>query len=120
MKYVRVIEWSAKGDGIQLQMLGDDDATHRIELGRECAGILAAALASELEKGTAMPGEQQFIRPTGLQTGKTELGEPVLLMTLQGGVELPLVFQAEVLGALISELQKLKAILEPGSDVRWM
>jgi hypothetical protein len=41
-------------------------------------------------------------------------------MTLEGGVELPLVFQPEVLEPLISELEKLKAVLQPSSSVRWV
>jgi hypothetical protein len=115
-----VIEWSAAGQDIQLQLLGDDDVTHKVELSRECASVLASALAAEVEKGAAVEGQQQFIRPVGLQTGKTALNEPVLFMTLQGGAELPLVFQTGVLGPLIAELQKLKLILEPGGDVRWV
>lgn len=118
MKYVRVVEWSAKDDGIQLEMLGEDDAMHRLEVSSECAGILAAALAPELEKRNAKGG-QQFIRPTGLQTGKTEQGEAMLFVTLKGGVELPLVFKSEALSSLISELEKLRAVLQPGSEIRW-
>jgi len=29
VKYVRVIEWSAEGDSIRLEMLGEDQETHR-------------------------------------------------------------------------------------------
>ena len=119
MKYVRVVEWAAKDDGIELEMLGDDQEMHRIEVSSECAGALAGALASELEKRNTQGNEQQFIRPTGMQTGKTAQGEAMLFMTLKGGVELPLVFKAEALGLLISELEKLKAMLQPGSDIRW-
>jgi hypothetical protein len=120
LKYVRVLQWSTDEDSILLQMLGEDDSTQTIQLGKECAATLAGALGAELEKMSQQGVEHQFIRPKGLQTGKTERGEPVLFMTLEGGVELPLVFQAEVLGVLISELQKLQAVLQPGSDVRWM
>lgn len=119
MKYVRVVEWSAKDDGIELQMLGDDQEMHRVEVSSECAGALAGALAAELEKRNAQGNDQQFIRPASMQTGKTAQGEAMLFMTLKGGVELPLVFKAEALGLLISELEKLKAMLLPGSDVRW-
>jgi hypothetical protein len=120
LKYVRVLQWSADGDSIKVDMLGEDDSTQSLELGKGCAATLAGALASELEKLNAQGVEQQFIRPKGLQTGKTERGEPVLFMTLEGGVELPLVFQPEVLEPLISELEKLKAVLQPSSSVRWV
>ena len=120
MKYVRLLQWSTDADGITLQMLGEDDSTQSVALGKECAASVAGAVASELEKMNAQGIEQQFIRPKGLQTGKTERGEPVLFMTLDGGVELPLVFQPEVLGVLISELEKLRGVLQPGSDVRWV
>ena len=40
-------------------------------------------------------------------------------MTLKGGVELPLVFKPESLGVLISELEGLRTVLQPGSQVRW-
>jgi hypothetical protein len=120
LKYVRVLQWSADGDSIKVQMLGDDDGTHTIDLGKECAASLAAALASQLEKLNAQGVEQQLIRPKGLQTGKTERGEPLLFMTLEGGVELPLVFKPEVLGPLISELEKLRAVLQPSTNVRWV
>ena len=97
MKYVRVIQWSAEDDGIQLEMLGDDDQTHSFKVGAECAGALAAGLAAQLEKVNANGGEQQFIRPKGMQTGKTAQDEPMLFMTLEGGTELPLVFRPEAL-----------------------
>jgi hypothetical protein len=119
LKYVRVVEWSVEGDTIKLEMLGDDDATHTLEVGRECAGALAGALAAETAKVDAEGNEHQFIRPTGMQTGKTAQGEPMLFMSLKGGVELPLVFKAEALPVLISELEKLRSILEPGSQIRW-
>lgn len=120
MKYVRLLQWSTEPDSITLQMLGEDDSTQSFELGKECAASVAGALASELEKLNSEGIEQQFIRPKGLQTGKTARGEPVLFMTLEGGVELPLVFKAEALPVLISELEKLRAVLQPGSDVRWV
>jgi hypothetical protein len=120
LKYVRLLQWSTEPDSITLQMLGEDDSTQSFELGKECAASVAGALASELEKLNSEGIEQQFIRPKGLQTGKTARGEPVLFMTLEGGVELPLVFKAEALPVLISELEKLRAVLQPGSDVRWV
>ena len=119
MKYVRVIKWSAENDGIALEMLGDDDQTHSFKVGTECAGALAAGLAAQLEKVNAAGGEQQFIRPKGMQTGKTAQDEPLLFMTLEGGTELPLVFKPEALPLLISELQKLQAMLQPGGQIRW-
>ena len=119
MKYVRVIQWSAGDQSIQLEMLGDDEEIHRFEVSSECAGVLAGVLASELEKRNAQGKGQQFIRPTGMQTGKTEQGEAMLLVTLKDGVELPLVFKAAALGPLISELDKLRAMLQPGAEVRW-
>ena len=120
MKYVRVLQWSTDADSITLQMLGEDDSTQSFQLGKECAASAAGALASELAKSGAEGIEQQFIRPKGLQTGKTGRNEPVLFMTLEGGVELPLVFQPEALPLLIAELEKLRGVLQPGSDVRWM
>ena len=119
MKYGRVIQWSAENDGIQLEMLGEDVEIHRFEVSSECAGALAGALAAELEKANGQGREQQFIRPKGMQTGKTAQGEPMLFMTLEGGTELPLVFKPEALGLLISELEKWKSILEPGGQIRW-
>ena len=70
-------------------------------------------LAAGLEKSNPQGVEQQFIRPTGMQTGKTAQDEPMLMMTLDGGVELPLVFPAQALGMLIAELEKLRSIIEP-------
>ncbi len=117
LKYVRVVQWSAKGDDIQLEMLGEDQEIHQFEVSAECAAVLVAALGAESEK--LQDKDQQFIRPTGMQTGKTDKGEPMLFMTLKGGTELPLVFKPESLGVLISELEGLRASLEPGSQMRW-
>jgi hypothetical protein len=119
LKYVRVVRWSAEDDSIRLEMLGEDHETHRLEVSSECAGTLAAALATQLEKVNAQGKEQQFVRPKGMQTAKTEQGEPMILFSLEGGVELPLVFRAESLGALVSELQGLMRAVQPGSQVRW-
>lgn len=119
MKYVRLLQWSTDADGIELKMLDEDGEAQSIALSKECVAIVAAALASELEKLNGQGIEQQLIRPTGLQTGKTERGDPLLFVTLEGGVELPLVFQPHVLDPLISELEKLKGILQPGANVRW-
>ena len=119
MKYVQVVRWSAKADGIELEMLGEDQQVHRFEVGAACAGVLAAALAAESAKLQNVQSEQQFIRPKGMQTGKTEQDEPILFMRLEGGVELPLVFKRESLGVLISELQGLERALQPGSQIRW-
>jgi len=100
-------------------MLGEDQASHRFEVSAECAGVLGAALVAEGEKLEADAQGQQFIRPTGLQTGKTAQGEPLLIMSLKGGAELPLVFKAESLGVIIAELEKLRAAIEPGGQMRW-
>lgn len=118
MKYVRVVQWSAKGDSIHLEMLGEDQGIHHLEIGSECAGVFVAALAAEFEKLNVQDKEQQFIRPTGMQTARTEQGEPMILMTLEGGTELPLVFKPESLGVLISELQGLMRV-QPQSQIRW-
>lgn len=117
MKYIRFEKWWLDGGSIHVEMLGDDQELHRIEVGPECAGVLASVLAAGSEK--LQDTERQLIRPTGMQTGKTAQDEPMLLMTLDGGAELPLVFRPEALGVLISELEKLRAILQPGSQVRW-
>ena len=119
MKYVRVVQWSREGDIIRLEMLGEDDQIHVVEVGTECAAVLVAGLATELEKITADTIDQQCVRPKGLQTGKTEKGEPLLFLTLEGGVELPLVFKPEALPVLISELQGLSSILGQGAQFRW-
>lgn len=119
MKYVRVVQWSAGPDGILLEMLGEDQQVHRLEVSSECAGVLVAALATESEKLNPEGKDQQFIRPIGLQTAKTSEDEPMILMTLQGGVELPLVFKPETLGVLISELEALRGTVQPGSQIRW-
>ena len=63
--------------------------------------------------------EQQFIRPTGMQTAMTEQGEPMILMALKGGTELPLVFKPESLSVLISQLEGLLRAIQPGSQIRW-
>lgn len=119
LKYVRVVQWSRTGDTIRLEMLGEDDGIHILEVSTECAGVLVAGLATELEKITADTIDQQCVRPKGLQTGKTERGEPLLFLTLEGGVELPLVFKPEALPVLISELQGLSSILGQGAQFRW-
>jgi hypothetical protein len=100
-------------------MLGEDQEIHRFEVSAECAGVLVAALAAESEKLNAEGRDQQFIRPTGMQTAKTAEGEPMVLMSLKGGVELPLVFKPESLGALIGELERLMRAVQPGSQIRW-
>lgn len=119
MKYVRVVQWSTKGGSIHLELLGDDQEIHRLEVSEECAGALVGALAAESEKLNGEDRDQQFIRPTGMQTAMSGEGEPVILMTLKGGVELPLVFKPESLSVLISELEGLMKVLQPGSQVRW-
>ncbi|HEX4692913.1 hypothetical protein [Sphingomonas sp.] len=118
MKYVQVVQWSAERDGIRFEMLGDDQELHRFEVSAECAGALGAALAAEAEKLNG-EGNQQFIRPTGMQTGRTEQGEPVLFLSLDGGTELPLVFKPESIGLILSELEGLMRAVQPGSQVRW-
>lgn len=119
MKYVRVVQWSAESGSIRLEMLGEDQNIHRFEVSTECAGVLVAALGAEFEKLNMQEKEQQFIRPTGMQTGRTEQGEPMILMSLKGGAELPLVFRPESLGVLISELEGLMRSVQPGSQMRW-
>jgi hypothetical protein len=119
LKYVRVVQWSTGDGGIRLEMLGEDQETHRFEVSAECAGALVAALAVESDRLNAEGRDQQFIRPTGMQTAKTADGEPVILMSLKGGVELPLVFKPESLGVLISELQGLMRTIQPDSQIRW-
>ena len=100
-------------------MLGEDQQAHRLEVSTDCARALTAALASELEKIDPESEDQQLIRPQSIQTGSTHKGEPLLLLTLAGGVEMPLVFRAESLDALIAELQNLKGHLQQGSQIRW-
>lgn len=117
MKYVRFDKWWPLEDSVHVELVGEDEQVHGFDVGAECAGVLAAVLAAGSQK--LQDQHKQFIRPTGMQTGKTHENEPMLLMVLDGGVELPLVFKPEVLGVLISELEKLRSILEPGSQVRW-
>ena len=100
-------------------MLGEDQNIHHFDVSVECAGVFAAALGAESEKLNGLDKAQQFIRPTGMQTAKTEQGEPMILMSLKGGVELPLVFKQESLGPLISELEGLRKLIEAGSQIRW-
>ncbi|MGV1682064.1 hypothetical protein [Sphingopyxis sp. NJF-3] len=119
MKYVEVVEWSAKDGGVHFTMKDEDQALHRFEVGAECSAILAGALVAEFEKLDGPEREAQLLRPVGMQTGKTEQGEPMLFMTLRGGAELPFVFKRESLDVLISELQKLKALIEPGAQIHW-
>jgi hypothetical protein len=119
VKYTRVVQWSAQGDTFRLDMLGEDQEVHQIEVSAECAGALVAALAAESEKLSGPDKEQQFIRPTGMQTAKTAQGEPVILMYLKGGVELPLVFKPESITVLIAELEGLMGSVQPGSQMRW-
>jgi hypothetical protein len=119
VKYTQVVKWSAKGGSIHLDMLGEDQEVHQLEVSADCASVLAGALATEVEKLEGPRKEQQLVRPTGMQTGKTEQGEPILFMTFQGGTELPLVFKREALDVLITELEKLKGVLGGSSEVRW-
>jgi len=119
LKYVGVVQWSAQGGSIRLELLGEDQASHEVEVSTECAGVLAAALAAELEKRNAQGRDQQFIRPTGMQTAVSDHGDPMILISLKGGVELPLVFKPESLDVLISELEGLRRHIQPGSQVRW-
>lgn len=117
MKYVRFDKWWPQEDSIHVELVGEDEQVHGFDVGAECAGVLAAVLAAGSEK--LQDTDKQFIRPRGMQTGQTSKGEPMLFMALEGGAELPLVFPKEALGSLISELEKLKAILEPGTQIRW-
>jgi hypothetical protein len=121
LKYVGLVQWSTAGGNIRLEMLGEDQAVHQVEVSSECAGALAAALAAELEKRNAQGKDQQFIRPTGMQTAVSDHGDPMIVMSLKGGVELPLVFKPESLDVLISELEGLRRHLQPGSgsQIRW-
>jgi hypothetical protein len=113
------VQWSAGADGIRLEMLGEDQQVHHLEVSAECAGALVAALAAESERFSGPDKDQQCIRPTGMQTGRTADGEPVILISLKGGVELPLVFKPESLNVLVSELQGLMRSVQPGSEMRW-
>lgn len=120
MKYLEVVNWSAKGDSIHLDMLGEDKEVHSFDVSADCAGVLVGALAVEVEKLSGRDKQAQLVRPTGMQTGKTDQDEPILFMSFKGGAELPLVFKPEVLDVLITELQKLKGVLGgTGSEVRW-
>lgn len=119
MKYNRVVRWSADGDAIALEMLGEDQQPHRLEVGFECAGVLAAALGAELARLGGDGKDQQLIRPTGMQIANTHDGEPMIILSLEGGVELPLVFKPESMGVLIAQLEKLMAHLQSGSQIRW-
>ncbi len=119
MRYDEVVQWSTEGGSIRLAMLGEDQETHSLEVSAGCARALTAALASELEKIDPESKDQQLIRPQSIQTGQTYKGEPLLLLTLTGGVEMPLVFSAQSLDAMIAELQNLKGHLQGGSQVRW-
>ena len=109
----------AVGDGIRLEMRAEDEENYQFEVSSGCAGALAAALAAEFEKLNAQDSEQQFIRPTAIQTAITDRGEPMILMTLNGGAELPLVFPSESLAGLISQLEGLRQNLPSGTEVRW-
>jgi hypothetical protein len=117
LKYVRFDKWWPQDDSIHVEMVGEDEQVHAFDVGAECAGVLAAVLAAGSEK--LRDTNQQFVRPTGLQTGKTVQDEPMLMITLDGGAELPLVFPAQALDTLISELEKLRSVIEPGTQVRW-
>ncbi len=119
MKYVRVVQCRAEGGGIRVEMLREDQETDRFDVGSECAGLLVAALAAEVEKLKGQDNEQQFIRPVGFQTAMTEAGEPMILFTLEGGAELPLVFRRESVGLIISELQGLMGAVQVGPEIRW-
>ena len=118
MKYIRVVECAAQGDGIRLDMLAEDQAVHRFEVSAECAGALVAELAAQTGK-LNVQDKQQFIRPTGMQTGKTEKGEPLLFLALEGGAELPLLFKPESLSVLISELEGLRNAVPTEPQIRW-
>jgi hypothetical protein len=100
-------------------MLGEDQQTHRLEVSAECAGVLVAALGAELEKLDPASKDQQLIRPQSMQTGSTYDGEPMIILKLAGGMELPLVFKPESLGVLVAELEKLRGHVQSGSQVRW-
>jgi len=119
LKYVGVVQWSVEGGSVHLDMLGEDQAVHRLEVSSECAGVLVAALAAEAEMLASEDSDQQFIRPTGMQTGRTAEGEPVIVMSLKGGAELPLVFKPESLSVLVSQLEGLLRAVQPGSQIRW-
>lgn len=119
MKLEQLVSWSVTGDRIRLEMLDGDGQLQHLDVSGACAGVLVAALAAELQRVGGEGKDQQFIRPTGMQTARTGGGEPVVLMSLNGGVELPLVFKPESLRTLINELTGLLGVLEPDTQVRW-
>ncbi len=119
MRYDRVVEWSTVDGMIRLELLGEDHKTHRIEVNPECAGALAAALGAEIAKLGLDGKDQQLIRPKSMQTGKTYDGEPMIILTLQGGMELPLVFRPAGLDLLAAEIDKLRGEAPQGSEIRW-
>jgi len=119
LKYVQVIQCAAEGDGIRVDMMGEDQREHRFDVSAQCAGVLAASLATEAEKFNTEDGNRQFIRPTGMQTGRTADGEPMLFLSIAGGAELPFVFKPESLGVIISELEALRQGVQPDPQIRW-
>lgn len=104
---------------IRLELLGEDHKTHRVEVSAECAGALAAALGAEIEKLALDGKDQQLIRPKSMQTGQTYEGEPMIILTLPGGMELPLVFKPAGLDLLAAEIDKLRGQSPQGSEIRW-
>jgi hypothetical protein len=118
LKYVRFHKWWPQEDSIHVELIGEDEQAHAFDVAPECAGVLASVLAAGREK-LDPDNQAQFIRPTGMQTGKTAQNEPLLMISLDGGAELPLVFPAQALGALISELEKLRDVIQPGTQIRW-
>lgn len=118
MKYVQVVKWASEQEGVHLEMLGEDRNIHHFDLSAECVGVLVAALAIEFEKLNLEGRDQQLIRPTAMQTARTEEGEPMILFTLACGAVLPLVFRTERLGVLISELETITRI-DQSSRIRW-
>lgn len=119
MKYVRLVKWSSSNDGVRLEMVGDDQQEHKIDIGAECVGVVGAALTGESQRFDSQDNPEQLLRPVAMQTARTEAGEPMILLGLAGGAELPLVFKPESLGVLVAELQKLMGAVQPDSQIRW-
>ena len=104
---LRGIQTDAAAGSIDVAMRADDGKNYRFEIDSGCVAVLVAALAAEMGKLSGPQQGEQAIVVTGFQTALNDRGEPMVLVTLESGGILPLVFHSTDLRTLIGDLEAL-------------
>lgn len=99
---------------------GVDGKSYEVEFSANCAPLAIAALAAELGKLVSIlpedkRPEMQSIVCKALQTAMRDDGALTLMLTLESGAELPLVFQREDLASIAAQFSDLAKLADPRS-----